>query len=94
METAQGAAERADLNRRVFQRLNLSMLALAGTAVALEALYLPAFTPAGAAAGVVATIPALLVSAVHYQRTSGHGLNPLPVLSVRTASAGFWYFPG
>lgn len=64
------------------------MLALAGTAVALEALYLPAFTPAGAAAGVVATVPALLVSAVHYQRTSGHVLNPLPVLLVRPASAG------
>ncbi|KAK9836152.1 hypothetical protein WJX81_005109 [Elliptochloris bilobata] len=76
-----GAAERQDLNRRVFQRLNLSLLALAGTAAALEALYLPIFTPAGLAAGAFVSLPALLVSAVHYQRTSGHGANPLPVLA-------------
>ena len=80
---AQGAAERADLNRRVFQRLNLGLLTLAGTAAAMEALYLPIFTPAGLAAGAAASLPALLVSAYHFQRTSGHGANPLPVLAVR-----------
>lgn len=80
---AQGAAERADLNRRVFQRLNLGLLTLAGSAAALEALYAPIFTPAGLAAGAAASLPALLVSAYHYHRTSGHGANPLPVLAVR-----------
>ena len=80
---AQGAAERADLNRRVFQRLNLGLLTLAGSAAALEAMYMPIFTPAGLAAGAAASLPALLVSGYHYHRTSGHGANPLPVLAVR-----------
>ncbi len=79
----QGAAERQDLNKRVFQRLNLSMLTLAGGLAALEALHLSALTPGGAAIGAMASLPALLVAGVHYQRTSGHGLNPLPVLTVR-----------
>ncbi len=83
----QGAAERQDLNKRVFQRLNLSMLTLAGGMAALEALHLSALTPGGAAIGAMASLPALLVAGVHYQRTSGHGLNPLPVLAVRAWGA-------
>ena len=84
LSAAQGAAERADLNRRVFQRLNLGLLTLAGSAAALEALYAPIFTPGGLAAGAAASLPALLVSGYHYHRTSGHGANPLPVLAVRS----------
>jgi hypothetical protein len=82
---AQGAADRSELNRRVFLRLNLGLLGLAGAAGGLLAGHAPALAPAALALGAAASLPALGVAAGHYARSSGHGLNPGPVLAARSA---------
>ena len=79
----QGAADRGELNLRVFLRLNLALLGLSAAAADLAATHAHALAQHAPALGLAASLPAAAVAAAHYARASGHALHPGPVLAVR-----------
>ena len=78
----QGAADRGELNLRVFLRLNLALLGLSSAAAGLAATHAHALAPPALALTLAASLPAAAVAAAHYARSSGHALHPGPLLAV------------
>ena len=80
--SVQGAADRGELNLRVFLRLNLALLGLSAAAAGLAATHAHALAQPALALTLAASLPAAAVAAAHYARSSGHALHPGPLLAV------------